>query len=424
MKALQLTGLLLATCRCALTQLVPVPPPQVAETCGNGTGVVCVNRYASVLPVPFFRNSTVTQPVITFREASVPEDDTFALLSDARFIVYDRERGIPLLGANPTNEFIFLVQPTVHEAPVYDPSTNRLYFSRVSVGTTSQFVVDLGEQPGPVLREYVTDPPLYAPNGGTFYNGRAYFAVGGTNASVPGGAERSGIREVDLATSRSTTVTNNYFGYSWNAPNDLVFDGRGRIWFTDSQYAWFSRLTDIPPQLDANVYCLDPATGEARVVDAGTLVQPNGIALSPDGSKVYVTDSGATTGIIDPRVLDRPGTTFNQTGPRMVYKYDVLDGGMTLGNRRAIFYVNEGNVDGIKVAANGLVVAATGKGVDVFDEFGHYIMRAQTNFTVNNVAFAGPDLKQLWMVGGGGVARLTWDLEGLNLADPPFASAA
>ncbi|KAJ4397578.1 hypothetical protein N0V93_001810 [Gnomoniopsis smithogilvyi] len=383
----------------------------IVEACG-AQGVVCVQRYATILPVPFFRNSTVTQPVITFREASVPGDASFSLLSNASFIVYDRDVGLPLLGTAPTNQFTFLVPSTVHEAPVYDPSTNRLYLSRVAPLVTNQFVVALDEEPL-TLREWVVDPPLYAPNGATFFKGKAYFAVGGTNASL-GVPERSGIREVDFATNTSRTVTNNYYGYSWNSPNDLVFDARGNIWFTDSQYAWFTRLTDIPPQLASNIYCFNTTTGETRVVDSGTLIQPNGLALSPDGTKMYVTDSGATNGIIDPR-LNIPGTIFNQTGPRMVYKYDVIDG-VHLGNRRAIFYSNEGNVDGIKVAENGLIVCATGKGVDVFDEYGHYIMRAQTNFTVNNLAFAGPDLKQLWMVGGGGVAKVTWDLAGLDLA--------
>ena len=49
--------------------------------------------------------------------------------------------------------------------------------------------------------------------------------------------------------------------------------------------------------------------------------------------------------------------------------------------------------DGIKVAANGMILAAAGAGVDVLDTVGNLILRVQTNFTVQNMAFSGNDLK-------------------------------
>jgi hypothetical protein len=63
----------------------------------------------------------------------------------------------------------------VHEAPVYSPATNKLYFSQL-VGPNSppgflpQLVIDLNVEP-PVFGELLSDPPIYAPNGGTIYNG-------------------------------------------------------------------------------------------------------------------------------------------------------------------------------------------------------------------------------------------------------------
>ena len=84
-------------------------------------------------------------------------------------------------------------------------------------------------------------------------------------------------------------------------------------------------------------------------------------------------------------------------------------------NLRPIFRGQDRVPDGIRVAKNGYVVAATGHGVDVLDEFGVHIMRVQTNFTVLNLAWAGREGTDLWMVGHGGVGRVKWALEGRKL---------
>ena len=71
---------------------------------------------------------------------------------------------------------------------------------------------------------------------------------------------------------------------------------------------------------------------------------------------------------------------------------------------------------GLKVAANGYVVTATGPGVDVLDENGVLIVRIQTDFVVQNIAWVGADLTEMWMVGQGGLARVRWELAGQDLA--------
>jgi len=67
-----------------------------------------------------------------------------------------------------------------------------------------------------------------------------------------------------------------------------------------------------------------------------------------------------------------------------------------------------------------MVVTAAGKGVDVLDEFGTLIVRIQTNYTVQNFAWAankmnGGKLTELWMMGNGGISRARWALEGQTL---------
>ena len=133
---------------------------------------------------------------------------------------FDRERGLEILGPDPTYEYVFNVNPAVHEAPVYVPSQNKLYFSQLEPGFLPQLVVDLNQNP-PTLSEYLSDPPVYAPNGGTFYRGMIYWGSSGGNASIGGTEQRPGIRILDSLTNKTTTLLNNYFGYYFNTIDDL-----------------------------------------------------------------------------------------------------------------------------------------------------------------------------------------------------------
>jgi hypothetical protein len=171
------TAMLLAFAATALAQSLPpgVSSP-VAKTCGPSTAnIVCVDRYASVLPYHFFRNRTVDEP-LTFGSTSVPNDTSFGLVDGADFLVFDQARAFELLGDSPTYDFIFEVSEAVHEAPVYVPSLNKLFMSQLAppAGYLPQLVVDLNQDP-PTLSEYLSDPPVYAPNGGTFHNGLIYW---------------------------------------------------------------------------------------------------------------------------------------------------------------------------------------------------------------------------------------------------------
>jgi hypothetical protein len=172
----QATVLLALTVTSLAQSLPPGVSAPVAKTCGpSSANVVCLDKYASVLPYHFFRNRTVDEP-LTFGSTSVPNDTSFGLVEDADFLVFDQARALKLLGDSPTYEFIFEVSPAVHEAPVYVPSLNKLFMSQLAppAGYLPQLVVDLNQDP-PTLSEYLSDPPVYAPNGGTFHNGLIYW---------------------------------------------------------------------------------------------------------------------------------------------------------------------------------------------------------------------------------------------------------
>ncbi|MEY4547902.1 MAG: hypothetical protein RL685_4097 [Pseudomonadota bacterium] len=71
-------------------------------------------------------------------------------------------------------------------------------------------------------------------------------------------------------------------GTRFNSPNDLVERADGNVYFTDPSFQ-----APGNPQGSTRVYRMPPQ-GEATVVD-GTLSNPNGITLSPDGNTLYVT---------------------------------------------------------------------------------------------------------------------------------------
>jgi sugar lactone lactonase YvrE len=310
---------------------------------------------------------------------------------------------------------MFAVSKAVHEAPVYAPDQNLLFISQLAppTGTLPQLVINLNDRP-PSLSEYLPDPPVYAPNGGTFRNGLIIFGASGGNNSLGGVEQRVSIRTVDPATNESTVLLNNYFGFYFNNIDDLAVHPTSKdIFFTDPNYSWYNGLTDTAPQLPTASYRFNPDTGATFLID-DTLQQPNGIAFSPDGGTLYISDTGAVSGTVDPR-LGSQGTTFNTTGPRTIYAWDVQNNGTKIVNKRAFYLAQDWVPDGVKVSKEGLVLTGSGHGVDILDDVGQLLMRIQTNYTVQNFAWTGPNLTTLWLMGNSGISKVEWNITGQTL---------
>lgn len=390
----------------------------LVQACGPAPGIVCVNKYASVMPYHFARNTSDQTHVYDFKNTSVPSDPSFQLLANASFVIFDQERAMKYLGSSPTYDFMFKVSDAVHEAPVYIPSQNKLYLSQLAPppGYLPQLAVDLNKNP-PILSEYLPNPPVYAPNGGTSYaNGtKILFAASGGNNSIgnPPTEQRVSIRILDPATNKSTVILNNYFGLYFNTIDDIVVHPEtGHIFFTDPDYSWFNSLTDTPPQLPTASYRFDPVSGATFVID-DTIQQPNGITFSPDCQTLYISDTGAVAASVSPQ--GPFASNFNATRPATIYAYDVSKNGTQISNKRP-FYLSQSWVpDGLKASREGLVLTGAGPGVDVLDKVGQLIMRVQTNYTVQNFAWTGSDLKEFWMMGNGGISRVRWNIQGKKL---------
>jgi gluconolactonase len=179
-----------------------------------------------------------------------------------------------------------------------------------------------------------------------------------------------------------TVLADRFEGNRLNSPNDLVVQSNGAIWFTDPSYGIDSNYegNQAPREQDGcHVYRIDPATGDVeRVLD--DFVRPNGLAFSPDETRLYVADSGGTS------VKD---------GPRHIRAFTLDDRRLTGGDVFAT--CTHGLFDGFRVDESGRIWAGTQQGVHCFDRSGDLIGKIRVPETVANVTFGGPKRNRLYL---------------------------
>ncbi|KAF2111305.1 putative gluconolactonase precursor [Lophiotrema nucula] len=389
----------------------------MASRCANIVNVACIHKYAAVMPLPFFRANSLDDtynPLDRFSNITV-NDLSFSLVREASFVIFDEPRGVEILGTSPALETIFDIEATVHEAPVYVPELNAIIASALDQNVISQIIINLNNT-RPTISAFTPNPPVYGVNGGRYFNGSVYWAVAGGNVIINGTSiqQAPGLYILDPLTKMTKPILNNYFGQRFNGPDDLTAGFNGDIFFTDPWYASALNLTQHPPVLHQQTYRFRPSTGAVSVVEAGIGI-PNGIGLSPDDKVLYITDTSVTNFTdADPNII--PRYTWGATASKAVYAFDTVDSpaGRYLINKRPIWYPEEFADDGFHVAGNGYLVGASGFGVDVLSQWGELLIRIQTDFVVNNIQFAGRDLNELWLFGIGQIARVQWELRGMD----------
>ncbi len=287
------------------------------------------------------------------------------------FTVHDKSFA-DLLGDEPRLERV--VAADAHEGPVYVPAEDALYFTTLPGATGTAIArLQLDGTRFPVHHDAlsVLCRPAGAPNGMTLGpDGRLIVCEQGSLA------EDAAISAVDTHTGERQVLLTSWRGLPLNSPNDVLVAADGAVWFTDPSYGHLQGFRPTP-QVGDYVYRHDPATGQTTAV-ADDLDKPNGLAFCPDGSVLYVADSGAN----QERGSYYPGR------PHHVVAYDVL-AGRRLVNRRLFAVVTPGFPDGLKVDAAGRVYVSSSAGVQVHRPDGELLGEIALPGTVN-FTFGGP----------------------------------
>ena len=135
-----------------------------------------------------------------------------------------------------------------------------------------------------------------------------------------------------------SVLLDSFEGHRLNGPNDVVTHPDGAIWFTDPGYGSHGHYEGDKGELElpTRTYRLDLATGLASVVDEA-LERPNGLAFSPDSTRLYIADTGAS---------------HKRGHPRQIHVYDVIDG-VRLSNGRVFCDFGKSSPDGFRIDMEG-----------------------------------------------------------------------
>jgi len=206
------------------------------------------------------------------------------------------------------------------------------------------------------------------------------------------------IQTLDLATKKKTAVATAFDGKKFSSPNDVIRMKNGVMFFTDPPYGF--KKFDAAPEKEQpfNGVYRRAADGTVSVIEK-ELVRPNGVALSPDESILYVTQSEPTKAIINAYSLDKAG---NVTGKKLFL--DVTD---------KVSDAAPGLPDGITVAADGTVFSSGPGGIWVISKDGKPLGRINDGKPTANCKF-GDDGRTLYLTSKDMIARIRLNAKGIG----------
>jgi gluconolactonase len=169
-----------------------------------------------------------------------------------------------------------------------------------------------------------------------------------------------------------TTIAESWQGKRLNSPNDVVVKSDGSIWFTDPTYGIDSDYEGDKAESEigkSQVYRVDPASGEVEAVITD-MIQPNGLAFSPDESRLYVSDTGRSDNPVHMRVFD-------------------VGAGNRLSDGRPFANCTAGVFDGFRLDDQGRIWTSAGDGIHCYDPDGTLIGKIKVPEEVANCVFGG-----------------------------------
>jgi gluconolactonase len=266
-----------------------------------------------------------------------------------------------------------------HEGPVYVPGHDALFFTTVPRRDRS------GVPKVQIKRLTLKGEVRTVRADANAANGMTLARDGRLLVCEQGGpATPARITALDPDSGEVETVVDNWYDLRLNSPNDVVEARDGGIWFTDPRYGF---LQGFRPDslLGDRVYRFDPESGRLNVV-ADSLDKPNGLAFSPDGGTLYVTDSGA----------NQEPDSFYEDRPHHVVAFDVMPLSGRLRNERVFAEISPGFPDGIKCDSEGRVYVSSFSGVQVFAPDGSRLGEIPVPGAVN-FCFGGPERNVLFI---------------------------
>ena len=209
------------------------------------------------------------------------------------------------------------------------------------------------------------------------------------------GANSGGGRRISITEKDGTVkpLATGFEGKTFNSPNDLTLDSKGRIYFSDPRYVGGEKR-DLDHE---SVYRIDPDGTLTRVI--ADAMKPNGLVISPDGQTLYVSDYAT-----DPK------------GSRALVAYPLNADG-SVGKRKVLYdFGKERGIDGMTVASDGTIVATAGNkaaaGIYFFSPTGKKLGFLPTPEDPNNCCFGGPDKHTLYVTAGKSLYRVKLTLAG------------
>lgn len=237
-------------------------------------------------------------------------------------------------------------------------------------------------------RTEVVSQPGGGPNGAAIGpDGALYLCNNGgetERAAEPAGR----IERIDLATGRVERLYDVCDGAALSAPNDLMFDAAGNLWFTD-----LGRFTEKGKEF-GGLYCARP-DGDSIMRIKGRALSYNGVGVSPDMETVYVADTySARVYAFDRRIEPQePRLVATVPGPVML--------------------------DSLAMTAAGNVCVATlmQGGVSTVTPGGEVRTTSFEDRLVTNIAFGGEDMRDAWLTfsAAGALVKTRWSEPGMKL---------
>ncbi|MFY0688451.1 MAG: sulfatase-like hydrolase/transferase [Cyclobacteriaceae bacterium] len=186
---------------------------------------------------------------------------------------------------------------------------------------------------------------------------------------------RQGDREIARLTSSYKTpvpafeaIVTHYQGKRISSPNDVTVDKAGNIYFTDPMYGIDKDLLPAAKELDFNGVYRYNTDGSLDLL-IKDLPNPNGIGISPDGSKMYIANSG----------------------PGIMYEYDLNSKKLPLKGK--VFFdftkyvtesISQQEPDGFDINEDGIVFLAGPDGVMVISPEGEHLGTIYTGKRTSN----------------------------------------